>query len=145
MELLTDNELNWLTRNHPGLTYIPSARMIVGKFRVNAKYRELAEITDDYEVLIRLNHCNSFPTVYEIAGKIRRMAKTINQPMSEFHVNFDGSLCLIRPDKMKYYYFKGLDIKYFMKHLIKLKITMKHYLKKFMTCFKLLILLTKPT
>ena len=117
MELLTDSEFNWLTKSHPGLTYIPSARLIVGKFWVNAKYRELAEITDDYEVLIHLNYGNSFPTVYETAGKIKRMAKTLNQPMSELHVNYDGTLCLIRPDKMKYYYFRGLNIKDFMKHL----------------------------
>lgn len=117
MELLTDNELNWLTKNHSSLTYMPSARMIVGTFRVNAKYRDLAEITDNYEVIIHLSHGNAFPIVYEIGGKIKRMSKVLNLPLSEFHVNCNGSLCLIRPDRMKLHYLRGLNIKDFMKHL----------------------------
>ena len=98
MELLTDSERNWLISNHPGLTYIPSVRMIVGKFLVNAKYRELTTVSDSYDVLIQLNFGNTFPTVYETGGKIKRMAKILNQPLSELHVNYDNTLCLIRPD-----------------------------------------------
>ncbi len=117
MELLTDRELTWLTKRHPSLTYIPSANIIVGTFQVNAKYRDLAEITEDYEVLILLNYGNVFPRVYEISGKIKRMATILNLPMSELHVNHDNTLCMIRPDKIKYSYFKGLNIRDFMKHL----------------------------
>ena len=117
MELLTDSELNWLINNHPRLTYLPSARMIVGNFLVNAKYRELATISDDYDVLIQLNYGDEFPTVYEISGKIKRMTRILNLPQSELHVNYDNTLCLIRPDKLKYHYSKGINIKDFMMHL----------------------------
>ncbi len=117
MELLTDSELNWLIKNHPSLTYMPSARMIAGKLCFTAKYCDLAEITDEFDVLIKLHYGNTFPTVYETGGKIKRMAKLLNLPMSELHVNYDNTLCLIRPDKMKHHYPQGLNIRDFIRHL----------------------------
>lgn len=77
----------------------------------------MASITDDFELLIKLHFGNTFPSVYETGGKIRRMAKMLNLPMSELHVNYDDTLCLIRPDKIKTYYPNGLNIKDFMRHL----------------------------
>jgi hypothetical protein len=117
MELLTENEQNWLVANHPGLTYLPLARMIAGTFQVHAKYQELENIADTYEVTIDLKHGNQFPTVYEINGKIERMATALNLPESDLHVNMDHTLCLIRPDKIMSHYHKGLNIKDFLKHL----------------------------
>lgn len=117
MELLTDNEFNWLTKHHPGLTYMPSARMIVGRFDIHAQFKDLSPITDDFEILIKLHSDNAFPSVYETGGKIKKMAKMLNLPMSELHVNSDDTLCLIRPDKIKIYYPKGINIKDFMRHL----------------------------
>jgi hypothetical protein len=117
MELLTDNELNWLIKNYPELTYMPSARIIAGRFVVHAQYKDMTPITEDYEVLIKLHHGDDFPTVYETRGKIKKMAKILNLPLSELHVNSDDTLCLIRPDKIKLHYPKGLNIKDFLKHL----------------------------
>lgn len=117
MELLTNNELNWLINNHPGLIYIPSARMIVGRFNIHAQYKDLATITDDFDILIKLHEGNVFPSVYETGGKIKKMGKILNLPMSELHVNSNNTLCLIRPDKIKLHYPKGVNIKDFMKHL----------------------------
>jgi hypothetical protein len=117
MELLTDNEFNWLTKHHSGLTYMPSARMIVGRFEMNAQFKDLAPITDNFEILIKLHSGDTFPSVYETGGKIKKMAKMLNLPLSELHVNSDDTLCLIRPDKIKIYYPKGVNIKDYMTHL----------------------------
>ena len=117
MELLTDSEFNWLTKHHPGLTYIPSARMIAGRFKIHAQFNDMAPIIDDYEILVKFNWGNDFPTVYETGGKIKKMAKMLNLPLSELHVNSDETLCLIRPDKIRLHYPRGLNIKDFIKHL----------------------------
>lgn len=117
MELLTDKELYWLSKSHPGLTYMPSARMIAGRLEIHAQFNHLAPITEDFDILVKFHCGNNFPSVYEIGGKIKKMAKILNLPLFELHVNSDDTLCLIRPDKIKLYYPNGIKIKNFMKHL----------------------------
>lgn len=117
MELLTDKELKWLIKNYPGLTYITSARMIAGRFEIHAQYKDMARITENYDLLIQLHYGDVFPSVYETGGKIKKMAKMLNLPLSELHVNSNDTLCLIRPDRIKLYYPNGLNIKDFFKNL----------------------------
>lgn len=115
---LTYHDISWLYTAQPSLTYIQGANILVGTFKFCAQYRHLEIITDSYDLVIKFNTNSVLPKVYETTGKIARMAKVMDKPLIDFHVNLDGSLCMIREDKVFSLYKRGFDIKLFVKHLM---------------------------
>lgn len=101
------------------MRYVDSHNAFVGTFSFSARYRDLELISDHYKLAIL---CNEFPNrplpvVCEIGGRIARMSKILGIDTADLHVNGDGSLCIIRPDKFKLWYPNGFDIKIFERNL----------------------------
>lgn len=97
------------------MRYVDSHNAFVGTFSFSAQYRDSEFISDHYKLAIL---CNEFPNsplpmVCEIGGRIARMSKILDIDTADLHVNGDGSLCIIRPDKFKLWYPNGFDIKIF--------------------------------
>ncbi|WP_024993528.1 hypothetical protein [Phocaeicola paurosaccharolyticus] len=118
MVTLTYNEISWLWKVQPGLTYIHGANLLAGTFKFTAQYRTLEKITDSYDLVIRFTSNGILPEVYETRGKIARMAKIAGKQIGDFHVNSDGTLCMIREDKVYSIYKNGFDLKLFINHLM---------------------------
>jgi len=117
MVVLTYNEISWLWKVQPGLTYIHGANLLAGTFKYTAQYRNLETITDSYDLVINFNSGGILPNVYETKGKIEKMAKIIGKPLYDFHVNSDRTLCMIRNDKVTSMYENGFDLILFISHL----------------------------
>lgn len=118
MVTLTYNEISWLWEIQPGLSYIQGANLLAGTFKFTAQYRTLYKITDSYDLVIKFTTSTILPKVYETKGKIARMAKIIGKPIGDFHVNSDGTLCMIREDKVYSIYKNGFDLNLFINHLM---------------------------
>lgn len=112
-------DIEWILKRQPEMRYIDSYNAFVGTFSFSARYRDFELISDHYRLVIL---CNEFPdsplpVVCEIGGRIARMSKILGIDMADLHVNGDGSLCIIRPDKFKLWYPNGFDIRIFERHL----------------------------
>lgn len=115
---LTPQEECMLRYYQPELHYLPKANIIVGKFRLHAKFRDKETITDNFDVLINLDSGKELlPKVIEMKGKIKRMAQLHKSDLADFHQYNDGALCLARPDKIKEWYKDGFSFEKFMQHL----------------------------
>jgi hypothetical protein len=114
---LTDKEIFWLHKVQPGLTYIKGANILAGTFKYKAQYRNLETITDSYNLIIKLNSGSILPNVCETDGKIERMSRIMEKPLCDFHVNPNGTFCMIRHDKIFSMYKYGFDLKLFINHL----------------------------
>lgn len=112
-------DIEWILKMQPEIRYVDSHNAFVGTFSFSARYRDLELISDHYKLAIL---CNEFPNsplpvVCEIGGRIARMSKILGIDTADLHVNGDGSLCIIRPDKFKLWYPNGFDIKIFERNL----------------------------
>lgn len=112
-------DIEWILKMQPEIRYVDSHNAFVGTLSFSARYRDLELISDHYKLAIL---CNEFPNsplpvVCEIGGRIARMSKILGIDTADLHVNGDGSLCIIRPDKFKLWYPNGFDIKIFERNL----------------------------
>lgn len=114
---LTYKEISWLHKVQPGLTYIEGANILAGTFKYKAQYRSLETITDSYNLIIELNSGSVLPKVYETNGKIERMSRIMGKELCDFHVNPNGTFCMIRRDKIFSIYKHCFDLKLFINHL----------------------------
>ena len=114
---LTQENLDWLKVNQPGLTFDRSSKTLSGVFKFSCQYENKEVITDSYEVKISFKSTEPLPMVYETGGKIRRTAMLQGKPLNDLHQYDDNHLCLIRWDKMKDWYKDGFDFETFMGHL----------------------------
>lgn len=117
---LTMQEQEWLRAQHPKLFYFPGYGRIVGDFEFKASYNNVA-VKDSYQVRIELNETSFFmpiPKVYVMDNRIERASKILKREMIDMHVFSDGSLCLIRPDKIQDYYpMNQVSLQSFIYHL----------------------------
>lgn len=116
--VLTKFEETWLRANHPWLRYFPLHKLIYGPFHFDATYNGV-RIIDQYTLSIDLTPklYGRLPIVYEDARRIKLIAKILNRPLCDLHVNEDESLCLIRPDKFFERYKYGVPLPQFFDHL----------------------------
>lgn len=117
------DDIDWLRQEQPYLRIFPSPfNMAEGRFSFRAKYRGKCELADCYNLRITWKPyatriCDLVPIVTELDGKIERMAKNTNKPSADFHLNTDGTLCLIRPDHIREWYPILYSFRYFAKLL----------------------------
>jgi hypothetical protein len=114
---LTYKEISWLHKVQPGLTYIEGTNILAGTFKYKAQYRSLETITDSYNLIIELNSGSVLPKVYETNGKIERMSRIMGKKPCDFHVNPNGTFCMVRRDKIFSMYKHYFDLKLFINHL----------------------------
>ena len=112
-------DIEWMLKKQPEMCYINSHHAFAGTFSFSAQYRDLELISDHYKLAIL---CNEFPNsplpaVCETEGRIVQMIKLLGIDMADLHVNGDGSLCIIRPDKFQLWYPNGFDIKIFERNI----------------------------
>jgi hypothetical protein len=111
---LSEDEIKWILDHYPGLRYDRVNHVLLGDFSFSAKYRNLEQITERYDIVVyfgRMRAIDIIPDVYEISGKIQKFARLLNKPIIDLHCYSDGRLCMIRPDKEKSWYPKGFNIK----------------------------------
>lgn len=89
-------------------------------FTFRAQYKEGPIISDHYSIAIYCDYpsYSPMPAVREINGRIKRMALVLGISTADLHLNYDETLCLIRPDKFKLWYPNGFDIKLFEQNLV---------------------------
>ena len=117
---LREDEIKWISDHYPGLRYDRVNQVLLGDFSFSAKYRDLEQITDRYDIVVyfgRMRAIDIIPDVYEISGKIQKFARLLNKPIIDLHCYSDVRLCMIRPDKKRSWYHNRFDIKTFMEHL----------------------------
>lgn len=97
---LMPNEVTWLRANQPRLIYLPSHGKVYGYFSFCSQFENCEQISDTYEIAIDFNSMEfrGLPKVYEVGGRIRKVAKLYNLPLCDLHQYDDNRLCLIRPD-----------------------------------------------
>lgn len=120
MVMLTDDEIKWLGKNYPQLSYNPSKSVINGVLPFILKYKDCPVISDSYNILIDLSRMNGrkdFPLVYNTDNRILNVARRKKKSPADFHMNPDNSLCLIASFKIPFVYPDGVDIISFMEHL----------------------------
>ncbi len=117
---LRESDINWMLEKHPGLHYIYERDIICGVFSFRAQYGEGPIISDHYTIAIFCNYPadSPLPAVCEINGRIKQMSLLLGIPTADLHLNGDGTLCLIRPDKFKIWYPEGFDIRIFEQNLV---------------------------
>jgi hypothetical protein len=117
---LTSEEIKLLQQIAPDLIYNPRKNIIFGKINFDLKYGEVGEtIIDEYQIEIDLNHVNQgIPIVRETGGKIVEIAKKLGIPPLDLHISeFDHSLCLIIPPKIKDRYPNGFFLRELIYHI----------------------------
>lgn len=114
--IVEDSDLEWLRDAFPGLSYDPNARTVsgdldfcagydatAGRLRIEGATRDPVvqsekRICDAFSVRIELEKAADsaidWPTVYETAGRCSSIAKALEIPQIDLHVNLDGSCCL---------------------------------------------------
>ena len=114
--IVEDSDLEWLRDAFPGLSYDPSARTVSGDLDFCAGYdatsghlhiegaardpvvQSAKRICDAFSVRIELekvaDSAIDWPVVYETAGRCASIAKALEVPQIDLHVNLDGSCCL---------------------------------------------------
>lgn len=118
--VMSINDIEWMREKHPGLFYFEKHNGLAGKFSFRAQLADMELIDDHYIIAI---YCGSLidspiPAVYEIDGRIKRISQILGVDTADLHMNDDGSLCIIRPDKFKIWYPYGFDIKTFEHNLV---------------------------
>lgn len=115
--IITDSDIIWLKVNYPTLTFYPEDNVLAGELAFSCRYMYHEEITDMYQILVKFNSREMLPEVYELSGKILRTSKIMSKSIRDLHQYEDGRLCLIRWDKLDYWYKNGFNIRDFMKHI----------------------------
>lgn len=119
MVQLTVKELEWLGINYPQLYYNAANAVISGPLNFSLSYKGRL-ISDCYNIEICLGNMRSrqeLPSVFNTDNRIVKMAKRKKRSSDDFHINHDGSLCLILPQRFKEQYPSGFTLPLFMNHL----------------------------
>lgn len=115
---LTEEEYAWIKTEQPRMFYLHPERKAYGYFAISSQFENLQRITTQYEIAIdfaRLEY-NRLPFVYEVGGRIRKVAKLYNKPLIDLHQYSNNRLCLIRPDVFMYlFHNRPFNIQYLCK------------------------------
>lgn len=116
---LTDSEIRWLGETYPELSYDTTTGFIRGPLYFKLKYNEVV-IADHFEILIDLASIDTragLPKVFNTDNRIKNSARRKNKSTADFHINGDGSLCLIFERKIDAFYPNGFELDRFIEHL----------------------------
>lgn len=118
--ILTENDIKWMTEKHPKMLYYAKYKALAGEFSFSAQYKDNERIDDHYKIAIFSDYPpdSPLPAIFEIDCRIKRMSHILGIDISDLHVNYDDSLCIIRPDKFKLWYPNGFSIKVFERNLV---------------------------
>mgnify|MGYP000000910633 FL=1 len=117
--IISSSDIKWILEKQPGLHFSNTHNVFYGTFSFSAKYKDQETINDHYHLEIRCNeHSDTpLPAIYETSGRISRMSRILGIDTADLHVNYDNTLCIVRPDKFRLWYPKGFDIKIFEQNL----------------------------
>lgn len=134
---LTPGDRKWLVQKYPSLKIRDDSDVTIlfGTLKINMVYEDKGGnfvifpkkydgsgvcIKDEYEVKILFQKSNitELPQVFETGSKIKNLARGKGLPLSDLHVNGDGSVCLCVAGKEKEYFPDGFKTQVFFNQLL---------------------------
>ena len=130
---LTKNDLIWLKNNYSKLKYCELKNSISGELCFNRKYKRII-LSDCYHLEIKLEkkEYSVLPQVWEMDGKIKKIATELLIPLIDMHVNeTDNTLCVCILDEEKEYLPNGFKIDVFFEQLLVPYLYRTSFLRKY--------------
>lgn len=134
---LTPEDKKWLSDEHPSLKISDTSGVtkLSGKLKFDMVYEDKegqfvifpkkysgsgVRIKDEYEIEILFckGGVSELPQVFETGSRIANLARDKRLPLSDFHVNGDGSVCLCVVSKEKEYFPVGFKTRVFFNQLV---------------------------
>ncbi len=134
--LVSEDDLQWLKWNYPGVYYVPAKKILQGCLWFKMAYssssgqavinppddmnpEEGLVIEDVYDLTVEIDHPMRKVAVREVGGRILRTKSRWKLSNADVHMYQDGSLCLCPEPEEKLLFYEGFSLKrFFYSYLI---------------------------